>query len=964
MTNQETPPSDSGGEGRIQCHFISNTHWDREWRYSAQRTRHMLVYMLDMLFDILEKEPDFKSFHLDSQTLPIQDYLEARPEQEETVRKYVSEGRLLIGPWFCLPDEFCVGGESLIRNLLLGHRIAKRFGNVSKTGYSPFGWGQISQMPQIYQGFGIDVMSFYRGVNTLVAPKSEFIWQGPDGAQVIASRLATRPRYNVWYIIQRPVYWGLDNENERRMSWKRGHGPFRFIDPLGATLDYQYVHPEYNFFTDPVAGRADQAIREQDDEWSTPHRFWSAGHDSSCPDIREARMIAECDAALGDRADVFHSTVAAFQDGLRACKRDDWPVVHGEMRHTFTKGSSSNLLGWVTSARTYLKQDNFQTEQQLTYAAEPLAVFAGLLGAPYPQTLIDLAYNWLLQNHGHDSIGGCSRDIVHDDMVYRFRQAREISTCVIERAMMDVTGSIDLSAWSTEEMALVVYNPAPFERSDVIEATIEIPDEWACRNFAIEDETGAPVATQFCEEGPSIAPIVQGPNDVANTFPSARHTIRAAFPDVPGCGYRTFKAVPVKRPRQLTQPQTMLTGPQTAENEFLSVTINANGTLDILHKETGTCHKGLGYFRDTGETGDPWNHIPPQNDSVLTTLNERARVALVRDGALEVSFRVTIEWSLPECRSADYKSRSDNYRPYRIVNTITLRQGEPWVEIETEVDNTLEDHYLQVSFPTGIKADDVMVQGQFDVVARPIATPDYSLYDNEPQTEQPMNSFVDLSDGKTGFALLNEGLKGYTAHDDPDRTVSLTLLRGYPLRIIVTSDMIDYSQTDKGSQCLGRQRFRYAVMPHAGDWVEANVWKAAERFTMPFRAAQLGPTKHGAEPLTKSFLELTPDDLHVSAVKCSESGDGWVVRLFNPFNEERQVRLRLNGGLTGPGATQSPVERVQAEFALPSGKGRPWQNVRRVTLEEVPVADLPMDDEGWVDVVLDTKSIVTLEFVR
>ena len=143
-------------DARIQCHFISNTHWDREWRYSAQRTRYMLVCMLDMLFDIFQKEPGFKYFHLDSQTLPLQDYLEARPERADLVRNYVSMGRLQIGPWFCLPDEFCVGGESLLRNLLLGHRIARRFGQVSKTGYSPFSWGQISQIPQIYRGFGID----------------------------------------------------------------------------------------------------------------------------------------------------------------------------------------------------------------------------------------------------------------------------------------------------------------------------------------------------------------------------------------------------------------------------------------------------------------------------------------------------------------------------------------------------------------------------------------------------------------------------------------------------------------------------------------------------------------------------------------------------------------------------------------------------------------------------------------
>ncbi len=193
---------------KIMCHFISNTHWDREWRYSAQRTRYMLASMLDMLFDIFDKCPDFKSFHLDSQTMPIQDYLEVFPEKEPLVRKLVSAGRLFIGPWFCLPDEFCVGGESLVRNLLLGHRMAKKYGGVSKTGYSPFGWGQISQMPQIYSGFGIDVAMFYRGINTYVAPRSEFFWQSPDGTRIIGSRLGVRPRYNVWYMIQRPVFWG------------------------------------------------------------------------------------------------------------------------------------------------------------------------------------------------------------------------------------------------------------------------------------------------------------------------------------------------------------------------------------------------------------------------------------------------------------------------------------------------------------------------------------------------------------------------------------------------------------------------------------------------------------------------------------------------------------------------------------------------------------------------------------
>ena len=159
-----------------------------------------------------------------------------------------------------------------------------------------------------------------------------------------------------------------------------------------------------------------------------------------------------------------------------------------------------------------------------------------------------------------------------------------------------------------------------------------------------------------------------------------------------------------------------------------------------------------------------------------------------------------------------------------------------------------------------------------------------------------MNSFVDLSDGKSGLALLNDGLKAYEIRDDADRNLCLTLLRCYPLRICVTSDMIDYSQIEKGSQCPGKHTFRYALMPHAGDWAKGGVWKASERFNLGFLAAQIGPSTLGTEPLSKAFLELDPDNLHISTIKRSEDGKGWVVRLLNPFDEAIEGRLRLNGG--------------------------------------------------------------------
>ena len=322
-----------------------------------------------------------------------------------------------------------------------------------------------------------------------------------------------------------------------------------------------------------------------------------------------------------------------------------------------------------------------------------------------------------------------------------------------------------------------------------------------------------------------------------------------------------------------------------------------------------------------------------------------------------------IDWALPRGRCEDEAHRHEDRVPYRIVNTVTLRRGRPWVEVTTEVDNTAEDHYLQVSFPTNVRADHVAAQTPFDVVARPIARPDPAPFGEEPQTEHPMDRFVDISDGEVGFALLNEGLKAYEAHEDASRTLSLTLLRCFPLRICVTNvDMADYSKLDTGSQCRGRHTFRYALLPHAGDAQGAGLWQLAERFCHDLRVVQIGPTPHGSQPLAKSFLEVEPEGLHVSAVKQSESGRGWIVRLFNPSERIIDGRLRLNGGFAGPAASQSPVERVQASFALPPERGPRWPVVRAVSLEEVPEAELAVDPEGWVAFEIAPKKILTIEF--
>jgi len=115
-----------GNKTNIQFHFIPNTHWDREWLYNFQETRMFLIEFMDKLLDIFQKHPEYKTYLMDSQTIPIEDYLEIRPDKEEEIQKRVQEKRLFIGPWYTLPEEHLVNGESLVRNLLIGHRTAEK----------------------------------------------------------------------------------------------------------------------------------------------------------------------------------------------------------------------------------------------------------------------------------------------------------------------------------------------------------------------------------------------------------------------------------------------------------------------------------------------------------------------------------------------------------------------------------------------------------------------------------------------------------------------------------------------------------------------------------------------------------------------------------------------------------------------------------------------------------------------
>ncbi len=344
---------------------VSHTHWDREWYLPFQRFRMKLVEMVDTLLDILDTEPSYKYFTLDGQTVVLEDYLEIRPENRERLAKHIRNGRILIGPWYVLPDEFLVSGESLVRNLLLGHLVAKEYGGVMPVGYLPDTFGHPSQIPQIFQGFGLDNAVIYRGVET---DSSEFLWESPDGTSVLA------------------VFLPGGYCNAMSMT----SAPQRFLEHVGELVD-------------KIKAMA-----------TTDTILLMNGCDHLAPRRELEQIIIQANQRLDNGLKLQQGTLPQYIERVKAAN-PDLKTLRGEFR----RPRPGRVTPGVISSRMYLKLENFRSFTALEKYAEPIAALSWLLGESYPRAFLWQAWKYLLQNHPHDSICGCSVDSVHRDMCRR-----------------------------------------------------------------------------------------------------------------------------------------------------------------------------------------------------------------------------------------------------------------------------------------------------------------------------------------------------------------------------------------------------------------------------------------------------------------------------------------------------------------------------------------------------------------
>ena len=878
-------------------HLVSHTHWDREWYLTFQQFHLKLVHLVDHLLDILRTEDEYAHFMLDGQTIVLEDYLQMRPECESELRRHIQEGRILIGPWYILPDEFLVSPEATIRNLLEGDRIASQYGPKMMVGYIPDPFGHIGQMPQILKGFGIETASVMRGLSD---EPCEFWWQAPDGSKVLMGYL------------------------------RNGYG-----NAAGA-------------LTGKMSGFAAEMSSQRDalsPYAAGPNLLLMQGTDHMEPQRDTPAAIAFANHQL-QQIQVVHSTLPDYFQALQTTiNLDELPVISGELRSS----KRTPLLPGVLSTRMWIKQRNRACETLLEKWAEPFSTWAeiaapdqkpsGVIGKP--ASILREAWRLLMQCHPHDSICGCSIDQVHDEMRPRFDQVEQIGEEITAQCLATLAAQIDTRPSPSltngdhiPESAVIVFNPVGGPRTDQVRVVIETLSNG--NGFEIVDELGnnlpfqvsglgsqefinmvmdpkefqagigmvsdgivmglviremnidrqqnsAEINLTLSEHGEpdleawemgrsAVESLLKDPSILsyhihASSAEAAQVTFKAN--QVPAYGYKTYwvreKPATEAAPLHLS-PMMRLLMPLTArvashpaaqsliqrwmpapgskppyqiQNEYFRVEAQPDGTLDVLDKTTGALYKGQNRLIDGGDRGDEYNYSPPESDLPITA---RLLKVQVEKGDVFQSITLWLRLDVPESLSKNRKRRADKTTQMPVKCQIRLSAGVPRIDIHTEVENNARDHRLRVHFAAPFPVEQAAYDGHFEIVHRPVRLPAFNNeWIEQPRPEVPQRAFTSLTGDKTGLLIANRGLPEAETLIRPDGNAEIALTL---LRCVGWLSRDDYPERKghagpametPGAQMPGKWSFDYAIIPHrAQDTASARL--QAYAFEVPMRA--------------------------------------------------------------------------------------------------------------------------------
>jgi len=383
--------------------IIQTTHWDYEWYFTNEQSNIQFVFFMKELLQSFDKNI-ISNFILDGQMGIVEKYLKSFPEDFKKIKKLNNENKLKIGPWFTQTDQMIISGESIVKNLYLGHKIAKPLGGAWKIGYVPDAFGQAKNMPKIYNGFDINRFVFWRGLSDGKHNLKEFIWKS-DGCKVDALNIKEG------YYSGGVFFWGDKKQISNTLEKIATKTLFKDENIISLGGDQRYI---------------DLNVNEKINELK-----------NTIPDTNF-------------RLSTYEHFFKKYDD-----VRNELKIISGE----FLDSQDSKIHRSIYSHRYDHKYLNDYNERLITYVLEPLAAIASEAGIESNVNLIENAWRLLLLNSAHDSAGGCNSDLTNFHITDRFFQAKEIIESYIDVLIRKLSESI------YKKNDIVFFNTQPYKKN-------------------------------------------------------------------------------------------------------------------------------------------------------------------------------------------------------------------------------------------------------------------------------------------------------------------------------------------------------------------------------------------------------------------------------------------------------------------------------------------------------------------
>lgn len=507
---------------------------------------------------------------------------------------------------------------------------------------------------------------------------------------------------------------------------------------------------------------------------------------------------------------------------------------------------------------------NMRDSEEWVLDAEKYASLAWLDGQKYPDDEITGAWKHVLFNQFHDLAAGSGIGIIYKDAQKDYDQVRWATNEVSTKALATLTAQVDTGTG----VPVVVFNTLGWQRSGVTEVSVHIP------------KSGAEGITLLDEKNRIVPSQVLSTDAKTNTYRVLFH-----LNEVPSLGYVVLHAVAGKR----GFTTDLKSSGTTVENAALRVSVDPQtGCITSLFDKKSNfetiakegCGNELQAFKDTPKDFDAWNVDPGTFDIAPTLLHNVDSVKLVEHGPLRSVIRVARTW-----------------QSSKFVQDITLYTGDDHVVVTNDIDWHEAHILLKASFPLATSSDKATYEIPYGTIERP-TTRNNSF--EKARFEVPALRWADLGDGQHGFSLLNNSKYGY---DAVDNLLRLTLLRSPT-----------WPDADADRE---HHHFSYGLYPHGGNWKQALSVRHGYEFNYGLKAMQV-QAHTGSLGAEHSFVSVAQDNVVLTAVKKTESGDGLIFRFYEWAGKGGSVTVTVPPGATGA-TLVNLMEKPESEPIAVSG---------------------------------------------